>query len=124
MGATPCAVPMLRPYNARIAKICAAHIGRTFAQEARMTTTKSNKAVPGGKLPATYEAALSELESLVQKMESGQVPLDELLAGYQRGAALLALCKEKLSAVEEQIKLLETSPQGALVTKPWDEGEA
>ena len=38
-----------------------------------MTTTKSNKAVPGGKLPATYEAALSELESLVQKMESGQV---------------------------------------------------
>ena len=63
-------------------------------------------------------------ESLVQKMESGQVPLDELLAGYQRGAALLALCKEKLSAVEEQIKLLETSPQGALVTKPWDEGEA
>ena len=51
-----------------------------------MTTTKSNKAVPGGKLPATYEAALSELESLVQKMESGQVPLDELLAGYQRGA--------------------------------------
>lgn len=89
-----------------------------------MTTTKSNKAVPGGKLPTTYEAALSELESLVQKMESGQVPLDELLAGYQRGAALLALCKEKLSAVEEQIKLLETSPQGVLMTKPWDEGEA
>ena len=56
--------------------------------------------------------------------EMAALPLDELLAGYQRGAALLALCKDKLSAVEEQIKLLETSPQGALVTKPWEEGEA
>lgn len=90
-----------------------------------MSTSKANKsAVPGGKLPATYEAALAELEGLVQNLESGQVPLDELLAGYQRGAALLALCKDKLAAVEDQIKLLEASPQGALVTKPWEDGEA
>ncbi len=75
-------------------------------------------------MPPTYEAALSELENLVQSLESGQVPLDELLVGYQRGAALLAFCKEKLSAVEDQIKLLESSPQGALITKPLDEGEA
>ncbi len=89
-----------------------------------MTTSKTNKSVPGGKMPPTYEAALSELENLVQSLESGQVPLDELLVGYQRGAALLAFCKEKLSAVEDQIKLLESSPQGALITKPLDEGEA
>ena len=89
-----------------------------------MTISKTNKSVAGGKMPPTYETALSELESLVQNLESGQVPLDELLAGYQRGAALLAFCKEKLSAVEDQIKLLETSPQGALITKPLDEGEA
>ena len=89
-----------------------------------MTTSKTNKSVAGGKMPPTYEAALSELESLVQNLESGQVPLDELLAGYQRGAALLAFCKEKLSAVEDQIELLETSPQGALITRPLDEGAA
>lgn len=71
-------------------------------------------------LPATYEAALSELEALVQKLESGQIPLDDLLAGYQRGAALLALCKDKLAAVENQINLLETSPQGSSI-KPWDD---
>ena len=88
-----------------------------------MTTSKTNKSVSGGKMPPTYEAALSELESLVQSLESGQVPLDELLAGYQRGAALLAFCKEKLTAVEDQIKLLETSPQGALIARPLDEGE-
>ena len=88
-----------------------------------MTISKTNKSVAGGKMPPTYETALSELESLVQNLESGQVPLDELLAGYQRGAALLAFCKEKLSAVEDQIKLLETSPQGALIARPLDEGE-
>ena len=54
-----------------------------------MTISKTNKSVPGGKMPPTYEAALSELENLVQSLESGQVPLDELLVGYQRGAALL-----------------------------------
>jgi exodeoxyribonuclease VII small subunit len=43
------------------------------------------------------------------------MPLDELLAGYQRGAALLAFCKDKLQAVEEQIKVLDG---GQL--KPWD----
>ena len=89
-----------------------------------MTTSKTNKSVAGGKMPPTYETALSELESLVQNLESGQVPLDELLAGYQRGAALLAFCKEKLSAVEDQIKLLVTSSQGALITRPLDEGAA
>ena len=89
-----------------------------------MTISKTYKSVAGGKMPPTYETALSELESLVQNLESGQVPLDELLAGYQRGAALLAFCKEKLSAVEDQIKLLETSPQGALITRPLDEGAA
>lgn len=55
----------------------------------------------------TYEAALQELEGLVQSMESGQIPLDELLSGYQRGAALLKICRDKLAAVEQQVKLLD-----------------
>lgn len=62
---------------------------------------------PTTKLPKTYEAALAELETLVQTLEAGQVPLDDLLAGYQRGAALLAFCKEKLTAVEAQIQVLD-----------------
>lgn len=55
----------------------------------------------------SYEAALQELESLVARMDSGQMPLDDLLAGYQRGAALLKICRDKLSAVEQQIKRLD-----------------
>lgn len=57
--------------------------------------------------PASYEAALQELETLVSKLESGQLPLDELLTGYQRGATLLNFCRGKLQTVEDQIKVLE-----------------
>ena len=65
-------------------------------------------------LPASYEAAMQELEGLVGRLESGELPLDQLLSGYQRGAALLQYCREQLQAVEEQIKVLD---DGAL--KPW-----
>jgi exodeoxyribonuclease VII small subunit len=62
---------------------------------------------PAAPLPVTYEAALAELESLVGQLESGQMPLDQLLTGYQRGAALLTFCRDKLKAVEDQIQVLE-----------------
>jgi exodeoxyribonuclease VII small subunit len=68
-------------------------------------------------VPISYESALGELEQLVQTLEGGAVPLNQLLAGYQRGAELLAYCRSQLQAVEQQVKVLEN---GAL--KPW-EGE-
>ena len=64
--------------------------------------------------PASYEAALEELEQLVGRLESGQLPLDQLLSGYQRGAELLKFCRDRLEAVENQIRVLD---EGAL--KPW-----
>ena len=64
--------------------------------------------------PQSYEAALEELEKLLQVIESGQLPLEQLLTGYKRGAELLAFCRGKLEAVEQQIKILD---EGAL--KPW-----
>jgi exodeoxyribonuclease VII small subunit len=67
-------------------------------------------------LPASYEAGLQELEQLVTELESGQLPLDQLLGSYQRGAALLAFCRERLQAVEDQIKVLDA---GSL--KAWAE---
>jgi exodeoxyribonuclease VII small subunit len=65
-------------------------------------------------VPATYEAALEELEKLVRQLEGGQMPLDQLLTGYQRGALLLKFCRDKLDAVEQQVKVLDS---GEL--KPW-----
>ena len=66
------------------------------------------------KEPASYEQALAELDRLVEQMEQGQLPLDRLLDDYKRGAELLAYCRGKLEAVEEQVKVLE---QGRL--EPW-----
>jgi exodeoxyribonuclease VII small subunit len=66
------------------------------------------------KPPASYEAALEELEQLASQIESGQLPLEQLLAGYQRGAELLKYCRDKLEAVEQQIKVLDDG-----VLKPW-----
>lgn len=65
-------------------------------------------------MPPSYEAALQELEQLVGRLESGELPLEELMGGYQRGAALLQFCRERLAAVENQIKVVEA---GKL--KPW-----
>lgn len=57
--------------------------------------------------PVSYEAALQELEQLVGRIESGQMPLEDMLAGYQRGAQLLAFCRSKLAAVQDQIQVLD-----------------
>ncbi len=48
------------------------------------------------------------------RIESGQLPLEQMLAGYQRGAQLLAFCRGRLEAVQDQIKVLEN---GTL--QPW-----
>lgn len=63
--------------------------------------------------PASYEAALLELEQLVARIEAGDMPLEQLLSQYQRGAELLAFCRDRLEKVEDQIKVLD---QGALKT--------
>ena len=63
---------------------------------------------------ADFESALRELEQLVARLEGGQLALDQLLGSYQRGTELLGFCRDRLSAVEEQIKVLDG---GEL--KPW-----
>lgn len=72
---------------------------------AKSTTSSTSPNAP--LLPATYELALQELEGLISSLESGQLPLDQLLAGYQRGAQLLTFCRSKLETVENQVKVLE-----------------
>ncbi len=54
----------------------------------------------------SFEAALAELETLVAQMESGDLPLEQSLQAYTRGATLLTLCQQSLSAAEQQVQLL------------------
>ncbi len=57
--------------------------------------------------PASYEAAMAELETLVASMESGELPLEASLAAYRRGAELVRYCQQKLERVEQQVRVLE-----------------
>ncbi|MBU3735445.1 MAG: exodeoxyribonuclease VII small subunit [Methylobacterium sp.] len=56
--------------------------------------------------PESFESALSELESIVSQMESGQMPLDQSLSAYRRGAELLRYCQGTLNDVEQQVRIL------------------
>jgi exodeoxyribonuclease VII small subunit len=58
-------------------------------------------------LPRSFEAALAELEGLVGRMETGELPLQESLAVYKRGAELLAYCQTALKDAEQQVQVME-----------------
>jgi exodeoxyribonuclease VII small subunit len=57
--------------------------------------------------PRSFEAALAELENLVGRMETGELPLQESLAVYKRGAELLAYCQNALKDAELQVQVME-----------------
>lgn len=53
-----------------------------------------------------FEEALKRLGEIVGKLESGDAPLDESLAMFEEGTALVRLCNEQLEKAEKQVKLL------------------
>ena len=55
----------------------------------------------------TFETALAELEKIVENMEAGQMPLEQSLAAYKRGAELLKFCQAALRDAQQQVKVLE-----------------
>ena len=64
--------------------------------------------MPAGKTPQpTFESALAELEKIVSSMEAGQMPLEDSLAAYRRGAELLKFCQSQLQSAEREVKILE-----------------
>ena len=65
-----------------------------------MTKSKSQN-------PQSFEAALAEIESIVAAMEAGQLPLEQSLTAYKRGAELLQYCQARLQEAQQQVKILE-----------------
>ncbi len=61
----------------------------------------------------TFEAALGKLEAIVESMESGQVPLAELLAKFEEGNKLLKVCEARLKDAEMKIEQLKKQQDGA-----------
>jgi len=61
----------------------------------------------------TFETALAKLETIVESMESGQVPLAELLAKFEEGNKLLKICEARLKDAEMKIEQLKKQKDGA-----------
>ena len=59
-------------------------------------------------VPVGFEQALAELETIVARMESGELTLEQSLAAYKRGAALLQYCQLALKDAQQQVKVLES----------------
>ena len=76
----------------------------------------SNSHAKAGSLP--FEEALKKLETVVEAMESENLPLDTLLAKYEEGARLVRICQDKLSEAELKIQQLEKNAAGEMTLKP------
>lgn len=83
------------------------------------------KTSPSKKKGADFEQSLSTLESLVTRMEQGDMSLEESLQAFETGIALTRECQARLAAAEQQVsKLIEQ--QGNISLEPFDtdEGDA
>ncbi len=60
----------------------------------------------------SFEEALETLESIVDQMERGDVPLDRLIARYEEGDKLLKICEKRLRNAELKIELLKENVKG------------
>jgi exodeoxyribonuclease VII small subunit len=65
-----------------------------------------------------FEEALKKLESIVEAMESEDLPLEALLGKYEQGTQLARICQEKLAEAEVKIQQLEKNAAGELRLKP------
>ena len=65
----------------------------------------------------SFEEALTELESIVQKLESGQVKLEEAVSAYEKGVQMQKICEEKLKTAQMKVEKLLLDKTGTPVGK-------
>lgn len=69
----------------------------------------------------TFESALADLEKIVRELEDGTIGLEESLANYEKGVALLKRCYKQLQQAEQRIDLLKgLGEDGKPVTEPFE----
>lgn len=79
--------------------------------------------MPSADPPFRFESALTELETLVQRLEQGELSLEESLALFERGVALTHACRSALDAAEQKVQiLLGEEPQAELA--PFEADDA
>jgi exodeoxyribonuclease VII small subunit len=70
----------------------------------------------------SFEAALKELESIVSRLEQGEVDLEDSIVLYERGQALKAHCEKKLKTAESRLEKIVIGARGAERAEPLDLG--
>ena len=69
-----------------------------------------------------FEQALAELEGLVERLEHGDLPLDEALKAFERGVALTRQCQTSLQAAQQKVEIL-LKRSGKTQVEPFEESE-
>lgn len=87
-------------------------IARTSARESpssesRYTRLVSKKPTKPGEGDLPFEEALSQLESIIERIEAGEIGLEQSLLEYERGVALLKRCREVLTRAEQRVQELD-----------------
>jgi len=68
----------------------------------------------------TFEDAMKRLEEIVEKLEKGDLPLEEAMSAFSEGVGLVRLCHEKLEEAEKKVQLLVQGEDGRWVAAPFE----
>lgn len=71
-------------------------------------------------IPLTFEKSLEKLESIVKKLESGDLSLEDSIKAFEEGVRLAQNCGKKLDEAEKKVEILLTSKDGQDVRQPFD----
>lgn len=70
-----------------------------------------------------FEEAIEKLESIIERMESEQIPLEELLKDYEEGTKLLKLCRDRIDGARQKVdKINKELTNGSVILESLDEG--
>ncbi|HEY1581461.1 MAG TPA: exodeoxyribonuclease VII small subunit [Chthoniobacterales bacterium] len=61
---------------------------------------------------ASFEQAMKRLDEIVEQMECGELPLEELIARYEEGMKLVKVCQERLASAEKRIEIITRNSAG------------
>ncbi|HEY6111487.1 MAG TPA: exodeoxyribonuclease VII small subunit [Chthoniobacterales bacterium] len=79
----------------------------------------SSKPKQGG-TELNFEGAMDRLEAIVAQMESGKLPLEELIVRYEEGMKLVKVCQERLATAEQKIEIIARDHAGKPVVKDFE----
>lgn len=68
----------------------------------------------------SYEAALAQLDALIQKLEGGSIALEDAIAAYERGTRLARHCEELLDRTERRVSALMVGADGRMTERPLE----